>query len=35
MKNPLISIITVVLNDQENIEQTILSVLNQNYKNIE
>ena len=35
MKNPLISIITVVLNDQVNIEKTILSVLNQNFKNIE
>ena len=35
MKNPLITIITVVLNDQENIEKTILSVLNQNYKNFE
>jgi len=34
-KNPLITIITVVLNDESNIEQTILSVLNQNYKNIE
>ena len=33
--NPLITIITVVLNDKENIEETILSVLNQNYKNIE
>ena len=35
MKNPLITIITVVLNDKENIEKTILSVLNQNYKNIQ
>ena len=35
MKSPLITIITVVLNDQENIEKTILSILNQNYKNIE
>ena len=32
---PLISIITVVLNDKDNIEKTILSVLNQNYKNIQ
>ena len=35
IKKPLISIITVVLNDEANIEETILSVLNQNYKNIE
>ena len=35
LKKPLISIITVVLNDEDNIEKTILSVLNQNYKNIE
>ena len=32
---PLISIITVVLNDEENIEKTILSILNQKYKNIQ
>jgi len=32
---PLITIITVVLNDVKNIEKTILSVLNQNYKNIQ
>ena len=31
----LISIITVVYNDQENIEKTILNVLGQKYKNIE
>lgn len=31
----LISIITVVFNDVKNIEKTILSVINQNYKNIE
>ncbi len=35
MQNPLITIITVVLNDRENIENTILSVINQNYKNIQ
>lgn len=34
-KSPLITIITVVLNDSENIEATILSVLNQNYTNVE
>ena len=34
-KKPLITIITVVLNDESNIEKTILSILNQNYKNIE
>lgn len=32
---PLISIITVVLNNEKYIEETILSVLNQSYKNIE
>lgn len=35
MLRPLISIITVVLNDKDNIDKTINSVLNQNYKNIE
>ena len=30
--HPLISIITVVYNDVINIEETILSVINQNYK---
>ena len=35
MQSPLITIITVVLNDEENIEKTILSVLNQKYKNIQ
>ncbi len=35
MLRPLISIITVVLNDKDNIDKTIQSVLNQNYKNIE
>jgi len=33
--NPLISIITVVLNDEQNIEITIKSVLEQNYENVE
>lgn len=32
---PLISIVTVVYNDVANIEETILSVINQNYENIE
>tara|TARA_B100000035_G_scaffold278895_1_gene258151 strand:+ start:107 stop:838 length:732 start_codon:yes stop_codon:yes gene_type:complete len=32
---PLITIITVVLNDEENIEKTIQSVLQQDYKNIQ
>jgi len=35
MKQPLISIITVVLNDERNIEKTILSILEQSYKNIQ
>ena len=35
METPLITIITVVLNDEINIEETILSVLNQKYKNIQ
>jgi len=34
-KNPLITVITAVLNDEENIEKTILSILEQNYKNIQ
>ncbi len=34
-KNPLITIITVVLNDEENIEKTLKSVLDQDYKNIQ
>jgi glycosyltransferase involved in cell wall biosynthesis len=33
--NPIISIITVVLNDKKNIENTIKSILEQNYKNIQ
>lgn len=32
---PLISVITVVLNGEKHLEQTILSVLNQTYNNIE
>jgi glycosyltransferase involved in cell wall biosynthesis len=35
MKQPLITIITVVLNDEKNIENTIQSVLGQKYKNIQ
>ena len=34
-KNPLITIITVVLNDEKNIEKTINSVVDQDYKNIQ
>ena len=34
-KFPLITIITVVLNDKKNIENTIKSVLKQNYPNLE
>lgn len=33
--NPLISVVTVVYNGEKNIEQTINSVLNQTYKNVE
>lgn len=33
--NPLVSIITVVLNGEQHLEQTILSVLNQTYNNIQ
>lgn len=33
--NPLISIITVVYNEQEHLEQTICSVINQTYDNLE
>jgi glycosyltransferase involved in cell wall biosynthesis len=35
MNNPLISIITVVYNGATTLEQTMLSVINQTYKNIE
>jgi glycosyltransferase involved in cell wall biosynthesis len=35
VKNILFSIITVVYNDEDNIEKTILSVLAQTYRNIE
>ena len=35
MKNPKISIITVVKNNQKLIERNILSLLNQKYKNYE
>ena len=35
MKNPKISIITVVKNNDKDLENCILSVLNQNYKNFE
>ena len=35
MKNRKITIITPVKNDEKNIEKTIRSVLNQNYKNFE
>ncbi len=34
-KNPLITIITVVYNNEKHIEETILSVINQSYDNIE
>jgi glycosyltransferase involved in cell wall biosynthesis len=34
-QNTVVSIITIVFNDNENIETTLLSVLNQTYKNIE
>lgn len=34
-KQPLVSIITVVYNGAKTLEQTILSVINQSYKNIE
>ena len=32
---PLFSIITVVKNDEKNIQKTILSILNQEFKNFE
>ena len=33
--NPIISIVTVCLNSEKNLEETILSILNQTYKKIE
>ena len=35
MKQPLITVITAVYNDEKLLEQTILSVLNQSYTNVE
>ena len=35
LNHPLISIITVVFNNRKSLESTILSVINQSYKNIE
>jgi glycosyltransferase involved in cell wall biosynthesis len=35
IKTPLVSIITVVLNGEKYLEETILSIVNQKYKNIE
>ena len=35
MKNPKISIITVIKNNKKYIEKNILSLINQNYKNYE
>ena len=35
IKKPLISIITVVYNGEKNLEETILSVINQTYDNVE
>ena len=35
MSNPLISVITVVLNGEEHLEETIKSVISQNYRNFE
>ena len=34
-KKPFFSIITVVKNDQSNIQKTIKSIISQNYKNFE
>ena len=33
--NPLVSIVTISFNQEKFVEETIKSVLNQNYKNIE
>ena len=35
IKKPLISIITAVYNGEKNLEETILSVINQTYDNVE
>ena len=35
IKKPLFSIITVVLNGEKHIEETIKSIITQNYKNYE
>jgi glycosyltransferase involved in cell wall biosynthesis len=35
IKNPFFSVITVVKNDESNIQKTIKSIINQNYKNFE
>ena len=35
IKKPFFSIITVVKNDEQNIEKTIKSVINQNFKDFE
>ena len=34
-KKPLITIVTVVYNGQEHLEETILSIINQTYSNVE
>ena len=33
--NPLVSVVTIVLDGEDNLEETILSIINQTYKNIE
>ena len=35
LKKPFFSVITVVKNDEKNIDKTIKSILNQNFKNFE
>ena len=35
LTNPLVTIITVVFNGEQLIEETVLSVLNQSYNNVE